>query len=178
MGIFPQENKSSKVHTHVSTEMLTGAPAQTGSSCFHEHKASPGNRQNNQHVKEHVKATHISFHHFNRQTRYSKEQFLYIRETGEQRRLQTVQAMNETNLAQRQYLFLLENLPLKLHSASTSSVSGLVSPCCSATPSTSKSTTKAAATKEPSRHSKCLCIELPFFSPCGTPRTEQDCIQI
>lgn len=84
----------------------------------------------------------------------------------------------ETSLAQGQYLFLLKkNLPLQLHSASTSSVSGLVPSCCSSTPSTSKSTTKAAATKEPARHSKRLSIEFPFFSPCGTSRTEQDTIQ-
>lgn len=84
----------------------------------------------------------------------------------------------ETNLAQRKNLFLLKNLPLKLHSASTSSVSGLGSPRCSASPSTSKSPPKAAATKEPSGHSKRLRVELPFFSPCGAPRTEHDRIQM
>lgn len=84
----------------------------------------------------------------------------------------------ETKLAQRQNLFLLKNLPLELHSASTSSVSGLGSPRCSASPSTSKSPTKAAATKEPSGHSKRLRVELPFFSPRGAPRTEHGCIQM
>lgn len=79
----------------------------------------------------------------------------------------------ETNLAQREHLLLLEHLPLKLHSASTSSVSGLVSPRCSTPPSTSKSTSEAAAAKEPSRHSKGLCIELPLLSPRGAPGTEQ-----
>lgn len=58
------------------------------------------------------------------------------------------------------------------HSSSAHSRRTLTPPDCSRPSSTSESTTKATATEKTARHTKRLCVELAFFSPCCPPGTK------